>query len=59
MDSKSIAYSGDYARSVDEYSDLIQRWSNFPSGKEHLSVIQMIANSLFATQERILYISNH
>jgi hypothetical protein len=53
MDSKSLAFAGDYVRSVEEYFDLIQRWSNFPIGKEQLFTIQMIATSLFAIQERI------
>lgn len=60
MDSKSLAFiKGDYVRSKVEYVDLIERWANFPSDKESIAVIQMIAKSLYAVQERIRSISNH
>lgn len=60
MDSKSLAFiKDDYVRSRVEYVDLIERWANFPSGKESLSAIQTIASSLYAVQERIRSISNH
>ena len=60
MDSKSLAFiKDDYVRSRAEYVDLIERWTNFPSDKESIAVIQMIAKSLYAIQERIRSISNH
>lgn len=60
MDSKSVAFiKDDYVRSRLEYVDLIERWANFPSSKEGLFAVQMIASSLYAIQERIRSISNH